>query len=121
MKKQLLATAVAGTVAGAALMGVSTVALAGQPEETPREAPGNSAMGSMMSDPQLREQMMSFMSEMMSDPDMREQMRSMMADTMPDMGDMHGGMGGMGGMDSEGGGMGGMHSDHGDESDGEDS
>ncbi len=73
----------AGVLAGAALVGVPTLAVAGQNEEDAKPA---SDMSTMMSDSQGPMQMM----DMMSDPEMRSEMRSMMSDAMkqmPGMGD----------------------------------
>ena len=70
----------AGVVAGAALVGVPTWAVAGQNEDEAKSAP-DTAM--MTSDSQA--QMMDMMSEMMSDPKMRRQMGSMMSDAMGQM------------------------------------
>ena len=73
----------AGVLAGAALVGVPTLAVAGQNEEDAKPA---SDMSTMMSDSPGQMQMM----DMMSDPEMRSEMRSMMSDAMkqmPGMGD----------------------------------
>lgn len=95
MTKHVIAIAVAGTMAGAALVGVPTMALATEAEEPTSRTAEAGSMSSMMSDPELREQMTSHMSRMMSDPETRRQMQSMMP----------GAMGGMGGMDLVGSGM----------------
>lgn len=103
MTKRRTGLLAAGVLAGAAIVGIPTLALA-QPETPPGQAAtetGSEAMqemGSMMSDPQFRDQMATFMGEMMSDQQLREQMRSMMSDAMGDMGsgrmvDMMGGSG----------------------------
>lgn len=113
MNKRMVAMAAGGVLAGAAMVGLPTLAMADQ--DTPTSEPTNTAspgaheMGSMMSDPELMDQMKSFMSEMMADEDMRAQMRSMMSDVMGDMGMGSGEMssGGMG-MGSGEMGMGGM-------------
>ena len=111
MNKRMVAMAAGGALAGAAVVGLPALAVAGQ--DTPRAEPTSTSspdaqeMGSMMSDPELMDQMKNFMSEMMADEDMRAQMRSMMSDVMGDMGMGSGGMGsGEMGMGSGSGGMG---------------
>lgn len=120
MNKRMVTMAAGGALVGAALVGIPTLAMAGQDipaaEPTSSPSPGAQETGSMMSDPELMDQMKNIMSEMMADEDMREQMRSMMSDVMGDMGmgmdsgDMGKGSGGMGssgmGMDSGDMGMG---------------
>lgn len=116
MTKRMTGFVAGGVLAGAAIVGIPTLALA-QPETPPGRAAtetGSDAMqgmGSMMSDPQFRDQMATFMGEMMSDQQLREQMRSMMSDAMGDMGagrmgNMMGGSGmgesGMGGSGTDG-------------------
>lgn len=114
--KSMTAFVAAGALAGAALVGIPTLAAADRPaEETQSERGAGSGekdmqeMGAAMSDPQFQEQMKSAMSAMMSDEEMREQMSAMMSKAMGNMddqmggGDMGGsGMGGMGGMGSSG-------------------
>ena len=98
MRKILMA----GALAGAAVVGIPTLAAAqpdaADPEGAGRTSPAHSRIsaamadpghrGQMMSDPQMRTQMRT----MMSDPQMRTQMRTMMS----------------GGMGMDGMGMGGM-------------
>ena len=91
MTKRMTGLVAGGFLAGAAIVGIPTLALA-QPEApqgraaTETESEVMQGMGSMMSDPQFRNQMKAFMGEMMSDQQLREQMRSMMSDSMGDMG-----------------------------------
>ncbi len=80
--KRTVANVAVGMVAGAALVGVPTYAVAGQDDDPSGH---RSEMGQMMSDPDLREGMKSMMSEMMSDPELRRQMRSMMSGAMKEM------------------------------------
>ncbi|CCH87038.1 conserved exported protein of unknown function [Modestobacter italicus] len=94
MRKRTIMAVAAGVVAGATVVGVPTLAYAG---DDSGGGMSGSDMGSMMEDPAFLEQAKTFMSEMMSDPTLREQMRSM----MDGMGDMSG-MGGMAGEDDPG-------------------
>lgn len=75
----------AGVVAGAALVGIPTWAVASQPDDA---SGSRSDMAQMMSSSQSHRHMMDSMSTMMDDPQMREQMRSMMSDAMGEMSDM---------------------------------
>lgn len=99
----------AGALAGAAVVGIPTLAAADRsPEPTTNESAASSggqhvqemsdamseAMSEAMSDPEFQEQMTSAMSAMMADEDMREQMSSMMSEVMMGMDDEMGGMGG---------------------------
>ena len=111
MNKRMVTMAAGGALAGAAVVGLPTLAMADQDtptaEPTSTATPGAHEMGSKMSDPELMDQMKSFMSEIMADEDMRAQMRSMMSDVMGDMGMGSGEMGmgsgetGMGDMDMD--------------------
>ena len=91
MTKRMTARVAGGFLAVAAIVGTPALALA-QPEApqgrvaTEAGPDGMQGMGSMMSDPQFRDQMKTFMGEMLSDQQLREQMRSMMSDFMGDVG-----------------------------------
>ncbi len=80
MRRFMLVTA--GAVAGVALVGVPTWAVAGQNEDDAKSGPDTAMMTSVS---QAQTQMMDMMSEMMSDPKMRRQMGSMMSDAMGQM------------------------------------
>ncbi len=107
MRKFMLVTA--GAVAGAALVGVPTWAVAGQNEDEAKSGPDTAMMTSdsqaqtQMMD-MMPEMMMDMMPEMMSDPEMRRQMRSMMSDAMGQMPGMSDQM-----LGERGSGMGQMH------------
>lgn len=111
MNKRIILVGTAGVLAGAALVGVPTLALAAQgsgpAEPTASTSPDvgitKSDTGDMMADSELRDQMTSFMKEMMADPALREQMISMMSESMGDMGDMPTDGGGAGDMSDMGG------------------
>lgn len=112
MTKRMAGLVAGGFLAGAAMVGIPTLALA-QPDTPPSPAvtdagsEGMREMGSMMSDPQFRDQMTSAMAEMMSDKELREQMRSMMSEVMGDMGSGQMGDMGSGDMGMPGSGTGG--------------
>lgn len=91
MTKRTIATAAAGVLAGAALIGVPGLAWASQPgaQRSQNHDGQSSDMGAMMADPQFQDQMTTFMSEMMSDAEL-QQMHSMMSDAMPSMDGMTG-------------------------------
>jgi len=99
MRKFMLVTA--GAVAGVALVGVPTWAVAGQNEDDAKSGPDTEMMTSVS---QAQTQMMDMMPEMMSDPEMRRQMRSMMSDAMGQMPGMSDQM-----LGERGSGMGQMH------------
>ena len=96
MTRRSIMTLAAGALAGAAIVGVPTFALADS-ESAGRTS--DSDMAAVMDDPAFVDRMKTVMSEMMSDPQLREQMRSMMGDMGnmsgegTDMGDMGGGAG----------------------------
>jgi tRNA-dihydrouridine synthase len=97
VRKRMAATAAAGVLAGAALVGVPSLALANQSEAGSGQG---SEVGQMMSDPEFRDEMTRMMSEMMADPELQGQMRSMMSGMMQDMPGMdHMHEGSMPGMD----------------------
>lgn len=75
----------AGTVAGAVLVGAPTWAFA---SERDHGADHPSGMTGMMDSHRSQSQMMDSMSKMMDDPAAREQMRSMMSDPMDKMSGM---------------------------------
>lgn len=80
--RRTVANVAVGMVAGAMLVGVPTYAVASQDDSSHRHS---DHMGKMMSDPEMRKEMKSFMSDMMSDRELRKQMRSMMSDAMEGM------------------------------------
>ena len=94
MRRTLLNLAV-GVVAGAALVGVPAYALT---DDEDGGGSGREDMGRMMSDPEVREDMKSFMVDMMNDPELRAEMRDMMSEGMGGMNEMQG----MKGMEGDG-------------------
>jgi long-subunit fatty acid transport protein len=99
MTRRSIVTLAAGVLAGAAIVGVPTFALA---DSDSGGGTSGSDMAAVMDDPAFVDRMKTLMSEMMSDPELQEQMRSMMGD----MGDMSGegmDMGDMGGMGGDAG------------------
>ncbi len=96
MTKRMIAYVAAGVLAGSALVGIPSLAVAGQQD--------NDNTGSdigMMSQAQCEDHMTTKMSNMM-DREMVKQMHSMMSKGMDGMEGMGGGMSDMSGMDSEG-------------------
>lgn len=96
MKKRMIAYVAAGVLAGSALVGIPSLAVAGQQD--------NDNTGSdigMMSQAQCEDHMTTKMSNMM-DREMVKQMHSMMSKGMDGMEGMGGGMSDMSGMDSGG-------------------
>ncbi len=96
MTKRMIAYVAAGVLAGSALVGIPSLAVAGQKD--------NDNTGSdigMMSQAQCEDHMATKMSNMM-DREMVKQMHSMMSKGMDGMEGMDGGMVDMSGMDSGG-------------------
>ena len=96
MTKRMVAYVAAGVLAGSALVGVPSLAVAGQQDNDNTGA----GMG-MMSQAQCEDHMKTNMSNMM-DREMVKQMHSMMSKGMDGMEGMGGGMSDMSGMDSGG-------------------
>lgn len=94
MTKRVVGLAVGSVLAGAALAaGVPTLALAD--EHLGDQSSGSAAaeqqhmreMGTMMSNPEVRQSMTTMMSQMMSDPELRDHMVSMMSEAPASMGE----------------------------------
>lgn len=86
MMKRTMAHLAIGAVAGAAVVGVPAYALAAR-----GSGADSGQMHTMMSDTDMRDDMKSAMGDMMSDPQLRAQMQSMMEAAMKNMTDMSGG------------------------------
>lgn len=96
MKKRMIAYVAAGVLAGSALVGIPSLAVAGQQDNDNTR----SDIG-MMSQAQCEDHMTTKVSNMM-DREMVKQMHSMMSKGMDGMEGMGGGMSDMSGMDSGG-------------------
>ena len=81
MRRRVMSV-VAAVLAAGVVLGSSGYASA---NERPGQDQHRGGMGSMMSEPEMRQHMKTCMSDMMSDPELRKQMGSMMSGAMNDM------------------------------------